>query len=212
MKITVYSTKGSAWKTPIATNIALDREYAIWTNEPYHVFDGFIPAERLLSIDVNEPFPTIPKSIDIVFDLAWSISDTALSITSAIEQSDVVLIPIYNQATSIKSGLNTIAEAMNLNKNIVVIATKLKKRGKHDQFKSWTDSEDYKNISNHVWSKFDEDIPVLPLKFSDIFDTIFEKEKSIAQLMDSWSLYKYTLKDVSKQFDDIYKLIDTYDA
>jgi len=73
-----------------------------------------------------------------------------LSITSAIEQSDVVLVPIYNQATSIKSGLNTIAEAMNLNKNIVVIATKLKKRGKYDQFKNWTDSEDYKNISNHV--------------------------------------------------------------
>jgi len=50
------------------------------------------------------------------------------------------------------------------------------------------------------------------LKFSDIFDTIFEKEKSIAQLMDSWSLYKYTLRDVSEQFNDIYKLIDTYDA
>lgn len=135
-----------------------------------------------------------------------------MSITSAIEQSDVVIVPIYNQATSIKSGLNTIAEAMNLNKNIVVIATKLKKRGKHDQFKSWTDSEDFKNISNHVESKFDDDIPVLPLKLSEVFDTIFEKEKSIAQLMDSWSLYKYTLRDVSQQFNDIYQLIDTYDA
>jgi len=29
MKITVYSTKGSAGKTPIATNIALDRGYAV---------------------------------------------------------------------------------------------------------------------------------------------------------------------------------------
>ncbi len=29
MKITVYSVKGSAGKTPIATNIALDKGYAI---------------------------------------------------------------------------------------------------------------------------------------------------------------------------------------
>ena len=42
MKITVYSVKGSAGKTPIATNIALDREYALGTNEPYHILDSFI--------------------------------------------------------------------------------------------------------------------------------------------------------------------------
>ena len=37
MKITVYQAKGAAGKTPIATNIALDREYAIGTNEAFHV-------------------------------------------------------------------------------------------------------------------------------------------------------------------------------
>ena len=134
MKITVYSTKWSAGKTPIATNIALDREYAIGTNEPYHIFDSFIPDNQLLSVDLSDPFPEIPDDIDIVFDLAGSISKSSLSITSAIKQSDVVLIPIYNEIKSITAWLNTIAEVMHFNKNIIVIATKLQKHKKDDIF------------------------------------------------------------------------------
>lgn len=64
----------------------------------------------------------------MIFDLAGSISKSALSISSAIRQSDVVLVPIYNEIKSINAGLNTIAEVLNLNKNVVVIATKLQKK------------------------------------------------------------------------------------
>ena len=48
----------------------LDRDYAIETNEPYHVFDSFISDDQLLNLDLNDEFPTIPDTIDIVFDLA----------------------------------------------------------------------------------------------------------------------------------------------
>jgi hypothetical protein len=34
------------------------------------VFDDFIPESRLISLDLNDPFPPIPDDIDIVFDLA----------------------------------------------------------------------------------------------------------------------------------------------
>ncbi len=209
MKITVYSTKWSAGKTPIATNIALDRGYAVWTNEPYHIFDGFIPDNQLLSLDLNDTFPTIPDDVDIVFDLAGSISKTAYSITSAIKQSDVVLVPIYNEVKSIKAGLNTIAEVMNFNKNIIVIATKLQKRKKTDVFKSWAKSDDFLNIQKAVHSQIGKNIPVLPLKFSAVFDAIFEQEKSIKQLMDDSGLAKYQYREVSEQFEAIYNLIDT---
>ena len=209
MKITVYSTKGSAGKTPIATNIALDREYAIWTNEPYHIFDEFIPDDRLLSLDLNDSFPTIPDEVDIVFDLAGSISKSALSITSAIKQSDVVLVPIYNEVKSIKAGLNTIAEVMNFNKNIVVIATKLQKKKKTDVFKSWTDSDDFLNIQNAVHSQIGKSIPVMPLKYSAVFDAIFEQEHSIEQLINNSGLAKYQYREVWDQFKAIYKLIDS---
>lgn len=125
MKISIYSTKGWAWKTPLATNMIFDRWYCVWTNEPFHIYDSFLPEENYLSLDLNEPFPIIPKDIDIVFDLAGSISKTSSSISSAIKQSDVVIVPIYNEVKSIKAGLNTIAEVMSLNKNIIVVATKL---------------------------------------------------------------------------------------
>lgn len=209
MKITVYSTKWSAGKTPIATNIALDREYAIGTNELYHIYDGFIPENRLMAVDMDSPFPDIWDDIDIVFDLAWSISKTSLSIITAISQSDVVLVPIYNEVKAIKAGLNTIAEILPFNKNIVVIATKLQKRNTMDRLKSWKNCEDYTNLKNVVASQIDESIPVLPLKFSAVFDGIFEQEKSIAQLM-TWSgLARHHYKEVSEQFDEIYKLIDS---
>ena len=73
MKITVYNMKGSAGKTPIATNIALDREYALATNEPYNLLDTILPEERLFSLQPDEEFPDFPEGIDVVFDLAGLI-------------------------------------------------------------------------------------------------------------------------------------------
>lgn len=211
MKITIYSTKGWAGKTPIATNIALERGYAVWTNEMYHVFDGLIPENKLLSIGLNDSFPEIPQNIDIVFDLAWSISSSAHSITSAINQSDLVLVPIYNELKSITAWLNTLAEIRKLNKNVAVIATKLQRKGRGDLFKNWQQSADFKNIESAVHTRISWDIPVLPLKFSTVFDAMFEQGKSIRQMMtESW-LAAYQYREVAAQFDQLYSLIDTHD-
>ena len=207
MKITVYSAKGSAGKTPIATNIALDKGYALGTNELYHVFDGFFPEEKLLSIEPHEEFLEIPEEIDIVFDLAGSLSQQSPSISSAIQQSDVVIIPIYNEIKSLNAGIHTILEVSSLTKNIIVIATKLQKQ-KQDIFTNWRDSLDFKNIEKIVESKIDFDVPVFPLKFSKVFDTIFEKEKSINQIAIDDPLSKYAYRDVIKQFNDIYSFLE----
>ena len=181
MKITVYNVKGWAGKTPIATNIILDREYALATNEPFHILDQIVPKETLLTVPIHEPFPDIPDDIDIVFDLAWSISQDARSITSALTQSDVIIIPIYNELKCIIAGLHTILEVNNFNKNIIVIATKLTKQ-RADKGSDWTKFTDFTNIQRFVHNKIDRGIPVLPLKFSKAFDLLFEKEKSLEWL------------------------------
>ncbi len=209
MKITVYSAKWSAGKTPIATNMALDREYAVGTNELYHIYDGFIPDNRLIATELDSPFPVIDDSIDIVFDLAGSISKTSLSITSAISQSNVVLVPIYNELQAIKAGVNTIAEILPLNTKVVVIATKPQKRNREDRQWGWQQCEDYRNIKKAVGSLIDEKIPVLPLKFLTVFTAMIEQEKSISQLMSETGLAKYHYQEVAEQFNEIYKLIDT---
>lgn len=207
MKITVYSAKGSAGKTPIATNISLDKGFALGTNELYHIFDSFIPEEKLLPIEPHEEFPEIPDGIDIVFDLAGSLSQQSPSISSAIRQSDVVIVPIYNEIKSLNAGIHTILEVSGITKNIIVIATKLQKQ-KDDIFTDWRDSYDFKNIERIVLSKIDFIIPIFPLKFSKVFDTIFEKEKSIKQIANDDPLAKYAYRDVVKQFDDIYSFLE----
>lgn len=211
MKITIYSAKGSAGKTPIATNIALDREYAIGTNEMFHVFESFIPDERLLSLDLTEEFPDIPSDIDIVFDLAGAISAQSHSITSAVRQSDLVIVPIHNEVKSLRSGIGTLRQIRQVDGfkgKCLVVATKLHK-GRKDQFdrNEWHKSTDFLNIADAVKAA-DFELPILPLKFSSAFDAIFEREKSIAQICASDPLAKYSFRDVAQQFETIYKHID----
>ena len=209
MKIAVYSSKGSAGKTPISTNIALDKDFCIGTNEAFHVYEGFIPDNQLIALHTEEAFPSdlVEHDIDIVFDLAGSISKLAVSISSALKMADVVIVPVYNEYKALVASLNTINQIREINTNIVVVATKLQKQ-KRDVFTdNWTQSEDFKNIEAAVKSKFGSDIPVLPLKFSKVFDNIFEEQKSIRQMMNATGLAKHTYKDVAKQFDEIYKVI-----
>jgi len=54
-----------------------------------------------MHVDINDPFPKIPDNIDIVFDLSGTLSQSAQSITSALKQSDVVIVPIYNEIKAI---------------------------------------------------------------------------------------------------------------
>lgn len=103
MKIAVYSSKGSAGKTPISANIALDKGFCIGTNEAFHVYDGLIEDNRLIALHSEEVFPKelVDQDVNIVFDLAGSISKSALSISSALEMADFVLVPIYNEYKSL---------------------------------------------------------------------------------------------------------------
>lgn len=215
MIITVYNSKGGSGKTPIATNIVLDREYAIGTNEAFDPYGDFIPDDRLIAIDLSERFPDIPQGLDIVFDLAGAISTTAHSITSAIAQSDLVIVPISSEFKSLKSGVGTLREIRNVpgfHGSLLAVATKLTK-GKKEHFKpaEWDQSADYTLIKETLEQQ-GFDIPVLPLKLSKVFDVIFEKEMSIEQLRSSDPLANYTYRDVSAQFDQIYNIIDSIGA
>lgn len=147
------------------------------------MYDSLIDDSSLISIGLNDAFPIFPAHIDIVFDLAGTISNTSLSIISAVKQSDVVIVPIYNEVKAITAGLNTINEVRKFNHNIFVVATKLQRRGKGDIFTDWLQCEDMKNIERIVHTQIGKHIPVLPLKYSSVFDAIFEQEQSIAQLM-----------------------------
>jgi len=214
MKITLYTAKGGAGKTPIATNIFLDRQYAIGTNERFHVFESMevVDDDAFMCIDYEEEFPEIPDDIDIVFDLAGSISKSSGSIISAINQSDLVIVPIEDELKSINSGINTLLELESVKASVLVVATKLKKGRKEVFTNDWTESASFKNIKNAIVDKCSTDITVLPLKYSELFNTIFDRELSIAQLRNNDALIKHSAKVLDQQFNEIYKYIDKKDA
>jgi hypothetical protein len=209
MKICIYSSKGGEGKTPIATNIVLDREYALGTNEKFHIFDSMLDDDMFLAIDGGEPFPNIPEDIDIVFDLAGSISSNEKSIASAINQSDLIIVPISNEVKALTAGIHTIREIQKLTKKpILVIGTKLDKQRKEKFNKNeWEFSKDFENIVNQV-HEYCGDIACLPLKKSKAFDAIFEKEMSIEDLVNNDPLAKHNYAEVCLQFKQIYNFID----
>ena len=211
MIITIYCSKGGTGKTPIATNIVLDREYAIGTNETLHDFDSFLPDDRVLPVEMEEEFPTIPADVDIVFDLAGFMSNQAHSIVSAVKQSNLVIVPFHNEAKAINHGIDTIAEINALTPNILAVATKLRKTRKENKRTPWNDTEAFKNIAKRVRAEIDFKVPILPLKESTVFDMLYEREMSIAQLCESDPLAAYNFKDVREQFQAIYNYIDEID-
>jgi len=211
MKITVFSAKGGVGKTPISVNMALDRGWAIGTNETYHVLEHLtaIPDGRTMAIDPAAEFPKLPPEIDIVFDLSGTLGgDTAHSIVSAVEQSDFVLVPVPNEYKAINSAFHTIAELQKLNKNIVIIATKLQKQ-KNEDFADWAESKDCTNVRDTLSGLLEKEYPVFPLKYSKVFDVIFDKEKSIRQMVDGGGIDAYTYRMIAWQFDKIYQYLDS---
>lgn len=221
MKITLYSIKGSAGKTPIATNIALDLGYCVGTNEGIDCYSHLLSDEQFIRVGQNEEFPKFTNDTNVVFDLSGSIGDKALSITSAIKQSNVVIVPIYNHTRSLQGGITTILEVMQFTKHIVVVATKLKKSKDNTEKKKngkliigeydWTQCEDFINIENQVRENINFEVPILPLKLSNGFDVVDDEEKSILQLVEINNLYRHYYKTESEQMQDIYNLMKNYE-
>jgi MinD-like ATPase involved in chromosome partitioning or flagellar assembly len=221
MKITLYSIKGSAGKTPISTNIALDLGYCVGTNEGIDCYSHILSDEQFVRVGQNEEFPKFTDDTDVVFDLSGSIGDKALSITSAIKQSNVVIVPIYNHTRSLQGGITTILEVSQFTKNIIVVATKLRKSKDNTDKKKegklaigeydWTQCEDFLNIEKQVKDNIDFEIPIMPLKLSNAFDVVDDEEKSILQLVETNNLYKHFYHTEAEQMRNIYNLIKTYE-
>ena len=209
MIITVYNSKGGVGKTPISTNIVLDKRFALGTNDQNESYDSFISEDSFLKVDMNEEFAEIPKDVSIVFDLAGSISGYSKSISSAVLQSDVILVPITQLHLAKKGGVFTIQDILELKPDakIIVLATDLEKKSK-EIFKDneWNKSAGFLEIENLINKNFNN-IKTMPIKHSRAFINLYNKEKSIQQLMNSNALDKRHYKIIADHFNELYKKI-----
>lgn len=212
MKIAIYTPKGGAGKTPIAISFAVDKEYAIATNESFDAFSQFLNPESLLFVSSDETFPEIPNGIDVVFDLAGTMSKHDYSTTSAIKQSDVVIVPIWNNRLSIQGGLKAIRSVHDFDTPVIVVATKLSTKSKK-KGSTWVESGDFKAVQSAVASLSEElgyCPSVLPLKFSEVFETVLDRCVSVHSLAEQSGLAKYTYRELLGQFEAIYSEVEQH--
>lgn len=220
MIVTVYSSKGGVGKTPIAANILFDHEdWYVATNELDSGF-GYIESiseERKLLINPEDEFNEevftkgefAESGANMVIDLSGSIAESIKSIPSALNISDVVVVPINDQSNSIIQGIRTI---QNIHEyfpklKIVVAATKLDRQGIKDIFgDDWSKSESFKKIKDFVDGAIGLKIDVVPLKFSKGYENMMKEEASLRQLA-SVPFGGHHYKVPASQFDELYKAI-----
>lgn len=204
MKICIYSFKGSAGKTPLAVELALSWGWHVATNEDYSMLDKVIPEDFLIEVEANKAFPEFADEANVIFDLGGFVSNARASVVSAIEQSDVVLVPIYNESKAIYRGIATILEVREANPNIVILATKLtKKSGEVLQGGDWRTSQAFQNIKTLVEEQAGQEYPMFPLKFSKAYEDIFDHEASIESICEQDPLLRHTYRDVRDQLQTL---------
>lgn len=181
MKITIYSAKGGQGKTPIALNMALDNDWGLCTNEDTSDLERHLERDvRLIEVEPDQVFPTFPEDIEIVFDLGGMLRNSSESVRSAVEQSNAVIVPMRCDQKSIVGGIKTILEIEPVNSNIVVVATMIRKAGQGGDF---LQGEECQLIASALKSNDLGHIPILPLKYSTVYEEIYTFNCSIKHLL-----------------------------
>ncbi|WP_460188846.1 P-loop NTPase family protein [Thiomicrorhabdus hydrogeniphila] len=213
--MTVSCSKGGIGKTALALALALEwKDFGYGTNETFHELDKILGNERVLSSSPFEEFPDFAsEQIDVIFDLSGDVHEKSLAVASAIEQSNVVLVPVTIDSKAIHSAANFIMTIAPMNTNIILVANILEKQ-KGESFDSWEQSHDYMVIRNSLNEKLPDEfheLPMLPIKSTKAFKTIEKERKSLKELMNSNPLLRYSYKEVNQQIEAIMELVKSYE-
>jgi hypothetical protein len=203
MRLSIYTSKGGQGKTPLSVMFNVDHGFAIGCNESTDIYAKHLNPDMYLLHKMDQAFPQIPDDINIVFDMAGTLTEYDHALVSALRQSDVVIVPISNCEVSKDLGANTIRAISDITKRIVVVATHLERN--NEQGVPWTETADFKEVFDVV-SGIDNTIKVLPLKYSRVFKKrIYKEFTSIHKLVEDRRIVKTGQLEILAQIEDIYK-------
>jgi MinD-like ATPase involved in chromosome partitioning or flagellar assembly len=199
-KIAVYNEKGRVGKTPLSLEIALRLGYNYATNQnrPRKDIENIIPDGEFLQVGPNEAFPLLDDDFPVVFDLAGELVGYERSIVSALEQVDLIIVPVVNEADAIMGTAYAITEIKTLDTitaEFVVVANMLKKPSEAEE------------IAALLIPLIGEEITIIPIRYSKAFDRILSEGKSIRDLVEQGGLYAWSFRNVAAEIDKLMSYI-----
>ncbi|GMO61369.1 MAG: hypothetical protein Ta2D_07300 [Rickettsiales bacterium] len=194
MKIVVFNLKGGQGKTSLAINIALTLNAGVVTNDVYSPLEKVLPENQFIRIGIEDNFPDIPEdNMTLIYDLGGWIDTRTIKL---FKTADLIIIPVINDFINNQVTINTIEEVKKYNDKILIVANRTEKK----------DFEDIKNIINNLYEK--EKYLVMEIKKTTAFSKIFEKCKSIENIIKDDKLLAFSYREVQKQIENIIEFIN----
>jgi MinD-like ATPase involved in chromosome partitioning or flagellar assembly len=199
-KIAIYNEKGRVGKTPLSLEIALRLGYNYATNQnrPREDIKAIIPTGEFLQVGPSEAFPELDDDFPVVFDLAGELVGYEKSIVSALEQVDLIIVPVVNELDAIMGTAYAITEIRTLDTitaKFLIVANMLKK------------PEEVEDIKALLLPLIGVDIPIIPVRYSRAFDRILAEGTSIKDLVEKGGLYAWSFRNVAREVDHLMSYI-----
>lgn len=195
-KIAIYNEKGRVGKTPLSLEIALRLGYNYATNQnrPREDIKAIIPKGEFLQVGPSEAFPTLDTDFPVVFDLAGELVGYEKSIVSALEQVDLIIVPVVNEPDAIMGTAYAITEIRTLETitaKFIIVANMLKK------------PEEVEVVKAQLLPLIGIDIQVVPIRYSRAFDRLLAEGMSIQALVEKGGLYAWSFRNVAREVDHL---------
>jgi cellulose biosynthesis protein BcsQ len=195
MKITIYNIKGGVGKTSIALNLALEMQCGIITNDIFSPLEIVLDDESFIKVgtpelakddlEILDDFPDIPDDINVIYDLGGRIDPRAASI---IKSSKWLIVPTLPEYVDLQVTANFINQAQDFTDKIIIIVNNTVK-GDFDKAE--------KILKNFFSYKIYE------IKKSKALPNVFNRKKSLTNIMEDGGLLAHSFKPLHDQFEKI---------
>ena len=199
-KIAVYNEKGRVGKTPLALEVALrfGYNYATNQNRPRKDIEAIIPEGEFLQVGPGEAFPALDADFPVVFDLAGELVGYERSIISALEQAELIIVPVVNEPDALMGTAYAITELKTLDTitaPFVVVATMLKK------------PEEAEEVEAQLWPMLGHEVAIVPIRYSKAFDRILSEGVPVQRLVAQGGLWGWSFRNVARELEVLMSFI-----
>ncbi|MFA7084700.1 MAG: hypothetical protein WC141_09215 [Arcobacteraceae bacterium] len=158
--IAITNSKGSVGKTPIAFNLAKDLKMKIETNDKSALI-GCYKEHTILTNDLTFEANTL-------YDCGGFAASGVLNI---VKQVNIVIVPVFNDPSSLIQTKDTLKQLLPIAKNIIIITTK-------------TENKDAVFIENSIEKKY-PGLIYFNLPLTKAFNHSLKRGKTIKELVET---------------------------